>query len=82
MSTLNTIRPILRATYGSGCVVNALAEHLAGKIDSYAPRHDRDSREDMVMRVCWDWMPGGSTAGHVAAKIEAALCGRDESEAA
>jgi tripartite-type tricarboxylate transporter receptor subunit TctC len=67
--TRDTIAPTLIATYGKGSMVDALARHLAEKID----RCDWDSRgrEHMVMATCWDWFPGGGTAAAVAAKIEA-----------
>jgi hypothetical protein len=75
-STLSVIQPILYATYGKGGMVKALAEHLAEKIDNYAPTltdlEDED-RERMVMLVCWNWFSGGTTAASVAKKIEAAL---------
>lgn len=73
--TLATIRPILIKTYGRGGMVDALANVLAEKIDAYDPQDDRDSRERMVMLVCWDWMTGGTTAQFCASDIERALNG-------
>lgn len=72
--TERIIAPILVDTYGTGGMVGALIAHLAHAIDTYAGEEDeRGGREYMVMRVCWDWMTGGSTADAVAREIEDAL---------
>lgn len=70
------IRPILIETYGKSGMVDALIAHLSatiatGKID----RHR--GREYTIMRACWDWFSGGTTATTTARKIEAALASRD-----
>lgn len=75
MSTLDVIRPILRATYGEGTMVDALADHLAEKLDAGGHGHYA-SREDMVTSLCWDWMSGGTTAEVVARRIERVLTDR------
>lgn len=75
-TTLDRILPILRSIYGKGSMVDSLGEHLAEKIDTYAPKPDDyedEDRERMIMLTCWNWFSGGSTAHIVAAKIEAAL---------
>lgn len=70
-TTRQIITPILKLAYGEGGMVDSLATHLAWKID--AGDFDSRGREHMVMRVCWDWMTGGSTAEAVARKIEGTL---------
>lgn len=71
LSTLATVLPIITKTYGKGSMANALAAHLAEKID----RNDFDSRgrEHGVMLTCWAWFSGGSTAESAARRIEEAL---------
>ena len=69
--TFEIVTPILVRTYGRGGMVQGLAKHLAAKID--AQEWDSRGREYMIMRTCWDWMTGGSTADDVAKRIEAAL---------
>ena len=69
------IRPIINDTYGKSEFIDAMIGDVAKTIDErnaseFAPLH---SREHTVMCKCWDWMAGGSTAGSVACKIEAAL---------
>ena len=69
------IESTITKTYGDNGMSRALVAHLAEKIASFEPRHKRDTRQDMVMRTCWDWFSGGSTAASVADKIETALKG-------
>jgi len=75
MTTAEIIRPILTETYGDGSMVHSLADHLAERIDTWRlePHRTGETREDMILRVCWDWMTGGDTAAYVAAEIEQAL---------
>lgn len=77
MTTADVIRPILVETYGDGSMVHSLADHLAEKIDAWPekiqPNYYASTREDMILRTCWDWMSGGTTAEAVAAEIEDAL---------
>lgn len=82
MTTLELIQPIVYQTYGSGPMVQALAQHLALKIDRYSPdsavyegraAYECHSRERMIMLVCWDWFSGGDTARDVAHRIEESL---------
>lgn len=70
-STVGIVRPIIEWAYGGGSFPQALATNLAEKID--AQNWDSRGREYMIMRTCWDWMPGGTTAERVAKKIEEAL---------
>lgn len=72
MSTLETIKPIIYGAYGQSPMAEALAENLAHKIDSGQTGRD-GTREDLIWRVCWDWMSGGDTAQSVAKRIEEAL---------
>jgi hypothetical protein len=69
--TEEAIGPILTTTYGKTGMVDALARHLAHRVDS----EDWDSRgrEHMVMAECWNWFAGGDTAASVARKVEAVL---------
>lgn len=67
--TLSAIAPILHATYGETEWTDALAVHLANKIDAY----DGVNRAQMILTTCWDWMTGGTTAASTARKIEEAL---------
>ncbi len=81
MSTADIIRPIVNRTYGDNGMSRALAIYLADKIDTFDPVLDlcRDGsiygvgREHMIMQVCWNWFPGGTTAKNVAERIELAL---------
>lgn len=74
MSTLDVVLPIIESTYGRGSMPKALAEHLAEKIDAHSPSERYHySRETMIRDTCWNWFSGGSTAEHVAERIEAAL---------
>ncbi len=72
---IDTIQPIIYTTYGKSEMVDALIKYLASRIRDYEPckNDDLDSRERMIRMVCWDWMPGGTTAANVAKQIEAAL---------
>ena len=76
-TTRDVITPILYRTYGKGKMVDSLADHLAAEIDAWAPdprlRGTNLDRETMIMRVCWDWMTGGSTAESVAREIDRAV---------
>lgn len=77
--TEDVIRPIILQTYGDNGVTRAMVVHLAERIDNYDGHYDeRGGREHMVMRVCWDWMTGGTTAESVARKIEDALASGQE----
>lgn len=71
--TREIIAPILREAYGTGHMVESLADYLARRIDAYPKTMQHRSREDVVMKTCWDWFPGGDTAASVGAKIETAL---------
>lgn len=71
-----TILPILRKTYGTGGMVDALADHLAMRIASGEPYVYGRGREYMIMRTCWDWFSGGTAANQVAGAIEDALRAR------
>lgn len=72
------IAPILHETYGKGDMVDALIEYLSdriatGNIGAYLPYGGDRGREFQIMRVCWDWFAGGTTAESTARKIEEAL---------
>ena len=75
-STREIVTSIIRETYGRSDMADALARHLAEKIDSFVGEDNGRpvrSREDMIWRTCWDWFSGGTTAENVARKIEEAL---------
>lgn len=85
MNTADTIRPIITATYGTGDYAQALVNLLADRIDDWpnVKPHGGRGRKYMITNTIWDWMPGGSTAEAVAAKVENALdhpadVGRDQ----
>lgn len=74
-TTAEIIRPIINDTYGKSEWIDAMVEDVAKSIEGYKHPIDNPgrSREDRIMRRCWDWMSGGTTAKYVARKIEAAL---------
>jgi hypothetical protein len=69
MTTAEQIKPIIVNTYGKIPMAEALAETLGERIDNY----DGADRESMILRTCWDWFPGGTTAESTAYRIEQAL---------
>lgn len=70
------IEPIIRQTYGTSPMALALAGHLAEGVE--ANDFDSRGREYWLMVRCWDWFSGGTTADHVAQRIEAKLLAREE----
>lgn len=74
--SFEVVEPVIRKTYGKGGMAEALAKHLAEKIDAWPggqPRYGAESREDMIRLTCWDWFSGGTTAEGVARQIEERL---------
>jgi hypothetical protein len=63
------IAPYIENTYGKSHMAAALADELAFRLEDY---HKPD-RTDFIMRICWNWFPGGTTAANVAERIDAAL---------
>jgi hypothetical protein len=71
--TTKTILPAITSTYGEGSKPEALATYLAERIDNWTPHYPDETRHDMIMRICWNWYSGGSTAKIAADRVEAAL---------
>lgn len=61
----DAIRPTVTSVYGESPAALALADDLAGRIADNAD-------EDTIMRTCWMWFPGGTTAQTAARQIIAA----------
>jgi hypothetical protein len=64
------VLPIILKTYGRTNMAKELANHLSEKIADNIPSQ---RLHGIILRACWDWMPGGSTANVAANKIIAAL---------
>lgn len=65
------IAPIINATYGTSPMTRDLIFYLVNLV--YRDEWDSRGREYGIMRICWDWFSGGTTAASTARKIEEAL---------
>jgi len=65
------VKPIINATYGRNNMADTLAEHLSERIADAIPSK---RLHGIILRTCWDLMPGrtslmGTTAKATADKI-------------
>ena len=59
----------LRSSYGSGKMVEALADWLDANPDRWGDDNALTSRPDDLALIIWEWFSGGDTAALTAARI-------------
>ena len=64
------VTKVIHEVYGRNAMSTVLIENLTEKIVEVAPSRRLNG---IILRMCWDTMPGGGTAVRAADKIEAEL---------
>lgn len=68
---LEVILPVLQQSYGTGSMIEELAEDLDKKWDEFEKSHR--GLEHEVFATCWVWFGGGDTAARTAKEVIAAV---------